>query len=136
MSGPSIVSINPVLIVIIGIIFLLAVGARHDPPNKVAVLVVKDLDVNRSDCARGWRWRFRQYERASLNDNTNEILESFIMLGVFGRPDLDEVVLDLIGPKIPDKFLELLVFHVYVKAVSDGTAGESHLPKDVSLEFL
>jgi hypothetical protein len=129
-------SIDAVLVTIIRIVLLLAVGTRHDPSDKVAVLIVKDFDVNRSDGARGRRRGLREYERASLDDETNEILESFIVVGVFRSIGVDQVMLDLIGPKVPDESFKLLVLHIDVKTVSDSTAGADHLPKDVSLEFL
>ena len=104
VSGSTIMSINAVLIVIIRIILLLAVGTRNDPSNEVAVLVVKDFDMDRLDSAGGRRGRLGEHERASLDDKTNKSFESFIVAGVFGSIDMDKFVLDLIAPQVPDEF--------------------------------
>ena len=129
-------SINAVLIVIIRIILLLAVGTRNDPSNEVAVLVVKDFDMDRLDSAAGRSGRLRKHERTTFDDKTNKIFESFIVVGVFRSIDVDKFVLDLIAPQVPDEPFELLVLHVDMEAVSDSTTGANHPPKDVSLEFL
>ena len=108
VSGSSIMSIDAVLVIIITItiriILLLAVGTRNDPSNEVAVLVVKDFDMDRLDSAGGRRGRLGEHERASLDDKTNKIFESFIVAGVFGSIDMDKFVLDLIAPQVPDEF--------------------------------